>query len=207
MQINKLDSYDIDILTEIGNIGAGNAATALSEMLQGRVDMSVPKVNIRKFTELMNELNGPENVIVAILLEMHGELDGFILFALESKYAINLLNLLGVEVDENINVLDLSDYEKSSLNEITNILTGSYITAVCDLTGLMVDLSVPSLCIDMAGAILNVPISFYGQVGDSVLLVETEFASGENVVVGRFMLIPDLSSYETLLNALRNGVA
>lgn len=207
MQLNKLDSYDIDILTEIGNIGAGNAATALSEMLQGRVNMSVPKVNIQKFNELIDELQGPENIITAVLIEMHGDLDGFILFTLESKYALNLLSLLGIEVNEGTSVLDLSDYEKSSLNEITNILTGSYITAVCDLTGLMVDLSVPSLCVDMAGAILNVPISFYGQVGDSVLLVETEFESDNNIVVGRFMLIPDLSSYDTLLNVLRNGVA
>ena len=201
--INKFDSYDIDILTEIGNIGAGNAATALSEILQGRVDMSVPKVGILKFKELINELNGPENIIVAILVEVSGDLDGFILFALETECALTLLRLVGMEYGKD--VFSLSELEMSTLTEITNILTGTYLTAVCDLTGLAINATVPSFAIDMAGAILNVPISFYGRVGDSVLLIETQFKSGDDLVIGRFMLIPDVSSYKTLLKSLRNG--
>ncbi len=200
--INKFDSNDIDILTEIGNIGAGNAATALSEILQGRVDMSVPKVGILKFKELINELNGPENIIVAILVEVSGDLDGFILFALETECALTLLRLVGMEYGKDI--FALSELEMSTLTEITNILTGTYLTAVCDLTGLAINATVPSFAIDMAGAILNVPISFYGRVGDSVLLIETEFKSGDDLVIGRFMLIPDVSSYKTLLESLRN---
>lgn len=201
--INKFDSNDIDILTEIGNIGAGNAATALSEILQGRVDMSVPKVGILKFKELINELNGPENIIVAILVEVSGDLDGFILFALETECALTLLRLVGMEYGKD--VFSLSELEMSTLTEITNILTGTYLTAVCDLTGLAINATVPSFAIDMAGAILNVPISFYGRVGDSVLLIETQFKSGDDLVIGRFMLIPDVSSYKTLLKSLRNG--
>jgi chemotaxis protein CheC len=201
--INKFDSNDIDILTEIGNIGAGNAATALSEILQGRVDMSVPKVGILKFKELINELNGPENIIVAILVEVSGDLDGFILFALETECALTLLRLVGMEYGKD--VFSLSELEMSTLTEITNILTGTYLTAVCDLTGLAINATVPSFAIDMAGAILNVPISFYGRVGDSVLLIETQFKSGDDLVIGRFMLIPDVSSYKTLLESLRNG--
>jgi chemotaxis protein CheC len=200
--INKFDSYDIDILTEIGNIGAGNAATALSEILQGRVDMSVPKVGILKFKELINELNGPENIIVAILVEVSGDLDGFILFALETECTLTLLRLVGMEYGKD--VFSLSELEMSTLTEITNILTGTYLTAVCDLTGLAINATVPSFAIDMAGAILNVPISFYGRVGDSVLLIETQFKSGDDLVIGRFMLIPDVSSYKTLLESLRN---
>ncbi|MGI6528199.1 MAG: chemotaxis protein CheC [Clostridia bacterium] len=203
MVINKFDSNDIDILTEIGNIGAGNAATALSEILQGRVDMSVPKVGILKFKELINELNGPENIIVAILVEVSGDLDGFILFALETECALTLLRLVGMEYGKD--VFSLSELEMSTLTEITNILTGTYLTAVCDLTGLAINATVPSFAIDMAGAILNVPISFYGRVGDSVLLIETQFKSGDDLVIGRFMLIPDVSSYKTLLKSLRNG--
>jgi chemotaxis protein CheC len=201
--LNKFDSNDIDILTEIGNIGAGNAATALSEILQGRVDMSVPKVGILKFKELINELNGPENIIVAILVEVSGDLDGFILFALETECALTLLRLVGMEYGKD--VFSLSELEMSTLTEITNILTGTYLTAVCDLTGLAINATVPSFAIDMAGAILNVPISFYGRVGDSVLLIETQFKSGDDLVIGRFMLIPDVSSYKTLLKSLRNG--
>lgn len=203
MVLNKFDSNDIDILTEIGNIGAGNAATALSEILQGRVDMSVPKVGILKFKELINELNGPENIIVAILVEVSGDLDGFILFALETECALTLLRLVGMEYGKD--VFSLSELEMSTLTEITNILTGTYLTAVCDLTGLAINATVPSFAIDMAGAILNVPISFYGRVGDSVLLIETQFKSGDDLVIGRFMLIPDVSSYKTLLKSLRNG--
>lgn len=200
--LNKFDSNDIDILTEIGNIGAGNAATALSEILQGRVDMSVPKVGILKFKELINELNGPENIIVAILVEVSGDLDGFILFALETECALTLLRLVGMEYGKD--VFSLSELEMSTLTEITNILTGTYLTAVCDMTGLAINATVPSFAIDMAGAILNVPISFYGRVGDSVLLIETQFKSGDDLVIGRFMLIPDVSSYKTLLESLRN---
>ena len=202
MVIKKFDSYDIDILTEIGNIGAGNAATALSEILQGRVEMSVPKVGILKFSELINELNGPENIIVAILVGIDGDLDGFILFALETECALTLLRLVGIDYD--LDIFSLSELEQSTLKEITNILTGTYLTAVCDLTGLSINATVPSLVVDMAGAILDVPISFYGQVGDSVLLIETQFKKGDDLVIGRFMLIPDINSYDTLLKSLRN---
>ncbi|HOA30668.1 MAG TPA: chemotaxis protein CheC, partial [Clostridia bacterium] len=120
-----------------------------------------------------------------------------------TECALTLLRLVGMEYGKD--VFSLSELEMSTLTEITNILTGTYLTAVCDLTGLAINATVPSFAIDMAGAILNVPISFYGRVGDSVLLIETQFKSGDDLVIGRFMLIPDVSSYKTLLESLRNG--
>jgi len=205
LTLEQLDSSDLDILREIGNIGAGNAATALADMLQGKIEMAVPNVQILKFSELVSILGGEENIIAGILVAIHGSIDGFIMFVLEDKYAATLLDLIMMDGGNRSSALNIDEMDKSALKEITNIVAGSYLTSIAALTGLNMEMSVPYLAIDMAGAILSVPISFYGAVGESVLLVETEFLSDDNKIIGHFFLIPNLESYEILLNALRIG--
>lgn len=203
--LEQLDSSDLDILKEIGNIGAGNAATALADMLQGKIEMAVPNVEILKFSELVTILGGEEKIIAGILVAIHGNIDGYIMFVLEDRYAATLLDLIMLDGAERNSALNFDDMDKSALKEVTNIVAGSYLTSISTLTSLNMEMSVPYLAVDMAGAILSVPISYYGAVAESVLLVETEFLSDDNKIIGHFFLIPKLESYEKLLNALRIG--
>lgn len=198
--IDDLNNMQIDVLREIGNIGAGNAATALAKMLNKKVDMDVPRVKIMEFNEVNETLGNAEITVAGILLKIEGDLTGYIMFILHLKDAVLLVDMLmGRQFDE---IHEFSEIELSALKEIGNILAGSYLSALSTLTNLKIMPSVPDLAIDMAGAILSVPAIEFGKVGDTVLYIETEFCEGIERVVGDFFLIPDIETYDVLLKAL-----
>jgi len=202
MSINfdELNNDQMDVLKEIGNIGAGNAVTALAKMINKKVDMAVPKARILGFDKVSQILGGEEILVVGILLNITGDLTGNIMFILDINAARQLVNIL---LDDNaLTSLEFDDFELSALKEIGNILTASYLNALAGLTNLKILPSVPQLAIDMAGAILSVPAIEFGKLGDSVLYIETEFSEGDTKVFGDFLLIPDVDSYEILLKAL-----
>lgn len=199
ISIDELNSLQIDVLREIGNIGAGNAATALSKMISKRIDMDVPKVNILEFRNVAELVGGPEVEVIGIYFKVTGDITGSIMFLLDKKSAKLLTNLLMGMMDEGEG---LSEMGFSALQEVGNILAGSYLSSLSSLTGLNLVVSVPSLAMDMAGAILSVPVILFGQVGDKVMLIETDFNEGTNRVKGNFFLIPDEDSFETLLKSL-----
>jgi chemotaxis protein CheC len=189
----------IDVLREIGNIGAGNAATALSKMIAKRIDMDVPKVNILEFKDVAELVGGPEATVVGIYFKVTGDISGSIMFIMEKASAKFLTSLL---MSREIESDTLDDMEISALQEVGNILAGSYLNSLSTLTGLNLVVSVPSLAMDMAGAILSVPVILFGQVGDKVMLIETDFIEGSEHVKGNFFLVPDEDSFEILLKSL-----
>lgn len=199
ISLDDLNSLQIDVMREIGNIGAGNAATALSKMISKRIDMDVPKVNILEFKNVAELVGGPEVEVIGIYFKVSGDIEGSIMFLLGKKSAKLLTNLLMSKTDES-DILDEMDF--SALQEVGNILSGSYLSSLSSLTGLKLITSVPSLAMDMAGAILSVPVILFGQVGDKVMLIETDFIEGTNHVKGHFFLIPDEDSFEILLKSL-----
>lgn len=200
ISIDDLNNMQLDVLKEIGNIGAGNAATALAKMLNRKVDMDVPKVKILEFQHVNEILGSEETPVIGILLQVSGDLKGNMMFILEYNAARVLVNMLMGKPLEDAE--EFTELELSALNEIGNILVGSYLSSLASLTGLSIVPSVPYLAIDMAGAILSVPAIEFGKVGDNVLFIETEFCEGSTRVVGDFFLIPDVESYAILLNAL-----
>ncbi len=190
----------IDVLKEIGNIGAGNAATSLANLINKKVDMSVPKVNVLDFKSVPAMLGGEEEPVAGIFFKLDGEIDGTIMFVLTMASAKRLVNLLmpGAELNQ------FDEMGMSILQEVGNILSGAYVTSLSDLTGLKVNMSIPSVAIDMAGAILSVPAIHFGLVGDTILIIENDFfeESKSEPVQGYFFLIPDIESYSTLFGAL-----
>lgn len=202
LNIDDLNNLQIDVLKEIGNIGAGNAATALAKMLNKKVDMEVPKVKILEFKEVNEILGGAEMQVIGILLKVTGDLSGNIMFILDLKAAHVLVNILMCNMNFDTDLTEFSEMEFSALKEIGNILAGSYLSALSSLTNLRIMPSVPDIAIDMAGAILSVPAIEFGKTGDTVLYIETEFTEGDTRVVGDFFLIPDVESYDILLKAL-----
>ncbi len=200
LDFNNIDGMHLDVLRELGNIGAGNATTALSQMINKRIDMGVPKVNLLEFKELAEILGGAENPIVGILFGVEGEVTGMMMFILEQKSAHNLVNMLmGREIST---FEEFSDMDLSALNEIGNIIAGAYLSSLSSLTNLKIIASVPHMAIDMAGAILSVPAIEFGKVGDKALLIQTGFGGELERVFGYFILIPDLASYTTILKSI-----
>jgi len=197
---DNIDSVQLDILKEIGNIGAGNATTALSQLINKRIDMGIPVVKVLEFKELSEVLGGAENPIVGILLGLEGEISGMIMFVLEQSAAHILINMLmGKNID---NFEDFDDMDLSALKEIGNIISGAYLSSLSSLTSLKILATVPYMAIDMAGAILSVPAIEFGKVGDKALLIQTDFGGDRENVFGYFILIPDMPSYGIILRSL-----
>ena len=177
MQENNNNSegkeIEFDVLTEIGNIGAGNATTALSQLINARIDMRVPKVDLLGFSELAEIVGGAETLVAGILLSLEGDVDGMMLFVLESSAAHLLVDqLMGCVSGENKG--DFSEMEQSALMEIGNIIAGAYLSSISELTNMKITSSVPYLAVDMAGAILSVPAIEFGKLGDKALLIESK---------------------------------
>ncbi|HHW67379.1 MAG: chemotaxis protein CheC [Epulopiscium sp.] len=200
IDIDMLNTLHLDVLKEIGNIGAGNATTALAQMLNKKIDMGVPKVNILELKNVADVLGGPENLVVGILLDVSGDISGMMMFVLEQRSAHILVNIL-MERDIH-DISEFTELDISALQEIGNILTGSYLSSLAALTKLTIISSIPQMAFDMAGAILSVPAIEFGKVGDRVLFIETEFAEGIDHVTGYFILIPDIDSFEKILTSL-----
>lgn len=198
--INSLNSFQLDVLREIGNIGAGNAATALAKMLDKKIDMKVPQIKVMKFSEVSEVLGGAENQVVGILLGVQGDIKSSIMFILDLQSSQLLVNILmGRPLTHE---LEYDEITCSALKEIGNILAGSYLCALSNLTNLRMMPDVPDLAIDMAGAILSVPAIEFSKNSDTVLYIENEFTDGCNSVIGDLFLIPDKDSYSRLLSAL-----
>jgi chemotaxis protein CheC len=191
------DEY-FDVLKELGNIGAGNATTALSQMMQCKVDMSVPQVKLMEFKELGEMMGGEEIIMAGIYLAIEGDVAGSIMFLLEKQAARHLVNkLMGTSVEGE----EFSEMEFSALKEVGNIITAAYLNSLASLTNLKLHPSVPDLTVDMAGAILSVPAIEFGTLGDKMLLIQTQFFD-EMVLDGYFILVPNLDSYSKILSAL-----
>jgi chemotaxis protein CheC len=192
--------FHMDVLKEVGNIGAGHAATALSKLLDKPVDMLVPTVRMVPFEDISNSVGGSEQVVIAIFLRVEGEAPGNIFFILSQESAKKMLrNLVGIEVE---NEDFYSEMEISALNEIGNILAGSYLTSLADFTNLYMTPTVPSLAIDMAGAILSYGLLQFGEMGDQALFIDTKFLDGIDEIEGHFFLIPDPESFQKIFFAL-----
>jgi chemotaxis protein CheC len=192
--------FHMDVLKEVGNIGAGHAATALSRLLDKPVDMLVPTVRMVPFEEISNSVGGPEQVVIAVFLRVEGETPGNIFFILTQESAKKMLiNLVGIEVE---NEDQYSEMELSALNEIGNILAGSYLSSLADFTNLYMSPTVPSLAIDMAGAILSYGLLQFGEMGDQALFIDTKFLDGVDEIEGHFFLIPDPESFQKIFSAL-----
>jgi chemotaxis protein CheC len=201
LDLNQIDNMQYDVLREIGNIGAGNATTALSQMLNSKIDMKVPNVELLEFKELSDIVGGAENIVVGILFTLGGDIDGMMMFMLEKAASRHLVNILmGKPSDDQDE--EFSEMELSAMSEIGNIISGAYLSSLSSLTNLVIVSSIPYLAIDMAGAILSVPAIEFGKIGDKALLIETEFGDEIRDVNGYFILIPTIKSYGAILSSL-----
>ena len=198
--LDNLNDLQFDVLKEIGNIGAGNATTALAKMMNMKIDMNVPRVDLVPFTNLPDIFGSPEEVLAGILVQLDGDIKGMMMFLVKEKSVHNLVNsLMGGMIQSSGD--GFSDMELSALGEIGNIIIGAYLSAMSNLTSLKISSSVPYISIDMAGALLSVPAIEFGKLGDKVLLIETQF--GElDFVNGYFLMVPELESYDAILSSL-----
>ncbi|MCR5094951.1 MAG: chemotaxis protein CheC [Lachnospiraceae bacterium] len=198
LSMEQLSSQYYDILKELGNIGAGNATTALAQMLGGKLDMSVPQVRLLEFKEVGDLMGGADQIMAGIYLGVEGDITGSMMFLLGMESARHLIGKLMMQEPQGEM---FSEIELSALKEVGNIITGSYLNSLSALTNLKMMPTVPAVAVDMAGAILSVPAIQFGLMGDNILLIETQF-NDETQMNGYFILLPDLDSYAKILASL-----
>lgn len=191
--MSNLNLMDIDMLKEVANIGTGNAATSLSNLVNKRISMTVPTVKMPEFKHLADIIGGADALIAGLLVGISGDVDGIMMYLMTEKSACTLAKEIMNRDKNNFSEFDEIDY--SMLTEIGNILTSSYLTALSQLMNYKINQSVPSLSVDMAGAILSVPAIEFGRVADRVLFIESTFKQSSNDsedLSGFFMLIPEV---------------
>lgn len=197
-----LSGMQLDALREIGNVGAGNAATALAQMINTKIDMNVPKVSILPFDEVAEQVGGADRHVMGIYLRVTGSAPCSILFMLPVEQANRLVQMLmGGNVDQ-VKTSDFSDMEISAMMELGNIISATYLNAMSMFTQLKFVPSVPALGIDMAGALLNAILAIFGQIADHVLVLETAFKKDDQDIVGSFYLLPEPGSLDIILTSL-----
>lgn len=199
MSLEQINKMYPDVLTEIGNIGAGNATTAVANMLNVKINMSVPHVELTPVEKIVSAIGSEDEVVVGIMLGVENDITGSMMFLMDLPSAHHLVNRLMMR-DPDYNG-DFDEMDLSAIKEIGNIIAGAYLSALSGLTNLKITPTVPYVAIDMAGAILSVPAIQFGMVGDNALMIKTEMGDDLDIA-GYYILMPEGDSYQKILKAL-----
>ena len=197
---NELNSWELDALKEIGSIGTGNAATALSSMIGKQVRIEVPEVRILGYNEAIEWIGGPEEITAGVLVRISGQISGIML----SVQQLDFVNLvLGSMLNKHVEDYDgLHEMECSALIEVGNIMISTFINALSGLSGISIELTVPAFTVDMQGAIMTVPMAEYGGQSDYIMTIGGDFVCEGKKTPCRLLLSPEIRSLNYLLGKL-----
>lgn len=198
--LDDLNAFHLEVFQEVGNIGAGNAATALAHLINKKIDMDVPKAGVVDLQDLMSLVGNEEDVVICVQQAVSGSAPCTIMFILEEKSAHYLVQIL-LSDQEELNA-EFSELEESLFLEIGNILSGSFLNAFSQITNLVFNLSVPAFARDMLGAVISSALMETGYYADKVLVVETRFFDLDYAIKGHFFILPELESLEKILIGL-----
>ncbi|ADL05970.1 chemotaxis protein CheC [Lacrimispora saccharolytica] len=197
---DEMNSLGLDLIREIGSIGTGNAATALSSLLGKTVRMTLPDVKILGYNEAIKYLGDPEEIVAAILVKMTGEINGLMLFILKLDFINEVLTSV---MQQNIeDYYQLNVLETSALEEIGNIIISSYVNAMSSLSDVTINLSVPDIAVNMLGGILSVPMVEFGYQTDKMMMISGQFVIGGKVLHSDLLMMPDIQSLNFLMEKL-----
>lgn len=207
---DKITSIQLDILKEIGNIGAAHAATSLSILLNKKIDMNVPKVSIESFSEMMEMAGGSENVVACVVLQIEGDASGYMFFVFSLQQCENFIKQMTGDDQFSFNQVSVSELGISAFQELGNILAGSYLTALSNFTKLELYPSVPHVCVDMFGAIISHGLIELSQTSDYAIVIDTSLSDDKaefgDMMNGQFFLLPNPDSFQTIFHALGVGL-
>ena len=197
---SDINEMHIDVLREIANIGSGNAASSLSRMLGSSVNIAIPDIGILGFNEAYEVLGGAEAIMVGTLLMLSGAIEGMMMFLMPIDVVCDLVNML---MGSNISSHEeIDDMGYSVINEVSNIMSASFVTAIADMTDLPVDISPPEAALDMLGSIMSVPSIYFAKMSDTLLLIQNELEIEGKKTSASVLLLPDMPSLEKLMTSL-----
>ena len=195
-----INEMHIDVLREIANIGSGNAASSLSRMLGHKVNISIPDIGILGFNEAYAALGGPEAIMMGTLLMLTEGINGMIMFLLPVDVVCDLVNMLMFTDIKRQDEIDEMGY--SVVNEVSNIMSASFVTAIAEMTDIPIDISPPEAALDMLGAIMSVPSIYFAKMSDTLLLIQNELEIEGKKTKASVLLLPDMPSLDKLMTSL-----
>jgi chemotaxis protein CheC len=201
-ELQSLKALQLDALREVANIGAGHAATALSQMVGGTIMISVPRINIQRLEDVAPLVADPEEPVAAVLLHMLGDLSGRTLLVFPKSAAVQLAEMMLRRPNK---TGELGELEQSAIKEAGNILSSAYMNALSEFMGMLLLPSPPALAIDMSAAVLTTAYLQFGTNRDYVFCVESDFMLKDEAqkLRGFFLLLPDPASLQAILRAIR----
>lgn len=198
MDYKELTEIQLDALQEIGNIGAGNAATALSQMIRKRIDITVPHVDVLPLEDVISKIGAPEDKVTAVVLRIFGDAPGNVVLLTTEESSSRIIKLLtGQQADG-----ELNEFQLSAMQEIGNILAGAYINSVVQVTGLSMITSVPAVSYDMLYSLITTVFVESGQYEEYMISIESKFLESNREIKGFFFYIPVPGSLERIIQAL-----
>ena len=196
----ELEELSEDFIKELGNIGTGNAVSALSQLLNCPLEIDTPNLRILHFQQITEIITEAEVPLAGIMVEVFGEVNGMFLFLLDKTFTGQVIRLvLGDTVSDFMN---LTEMEESLLLELGNIMCGSYIRALSQLMNVEIDVSVPQISIDMGGAILTAATSRFLRTSDELFMIDNLFCMDTDTFSGRILFLPEMESLHVLLRKL-----
>ena len=195
-----MGAMELDIIKEVGSIGTGSAATALSSLLDTRIRMTIPEVSILGYNDVIDALGDPEEMIAAVLVQMSGEMKGIMLFLLKMDFIQEVSSeMLGKQVTD---YDQLGELEISALTEVGNIIISTYTNALSSLAGIDINLSVPAISVNMLGGILSVPMIELGYETNKMLTITGKFIINDVQLDSNLLMLPDIDSLNYLMKKL-----
>ena len=195
-QVLTLNELQKDALKEVGNIGAGHATTALSQLLNAKINLSEPRIDVIKFRDLASRVGHEKRMVAALHMYIRGEAPGQMVVLFDRQQAVDFVATFLKRIIGDIQVFEsISD---STLKEIGNIVAGSYLSAINNLTGQNVLPSVPTLSYGTIQGAFRTLMSILPD--QDVFLIESAFLDRDKEIAGQFILIPETGSLAPLLS-------
>lgn len=200
---DDMSYMELDVIKEVGSIGTGNAASALSSLVGTQVRMSLPQVSVLDFNKALEALGNPESIVAAVMVNMSGEINGLMLFVMKMELVNDIIGrLLNRHIDD---YAQLEKMDISALNEVGNIMISSYVNAMSGLAGVDIALSVPEIAVNMLGGILSVPMAAFGYQTDKLMMIRGKFVLDNVQLDSDLLMLPNIDSLNYLMKKLVKG--
>ena len=197
---DNLNDTQLDVMREIGNIGAGNACTALSGLIGTPIDMSVPRVQLLGLDSTSDYLGGNDKEVLGIRIDVKADLTGMMYHIVNKRFAERLINTFYEKKLDTIKSID--EMDMSVISEMGNITSGAYANALATLSGYVVDIGTPTPGGYTISEILRVPIETFGEVGDKILVVDEQFIIDSEKLTSNMILVLEKDSLHKLFDKL-----
>ena len=197
---DNLNDLQLDVMREIGNIGAGNACTALSVLLGTTIDMSVPSIHLLNADSATQKLGADGEDVLGICVDVTDDLQGMMIHVVTKSFAERIINTFYAKTLENMSTLD--EMDSSVLNEMANITSGAYANSLASLTGMVVNIGTPSQVPGTVASIMNIPAQQFVSPGEKLVVIDEEFIIGEEKVTSNMILALESDSLVKLFGKL-----